>query len=232
MEDLEKRLDLLEKTNSTPKNQPGVLSFSAALTGKSTQQIKQRNQFINVIAQDNRDRLLRENNVIVSGLPISDDDKTRVNQLFKAIGLNNITVNKVRRFQPSKNNPDAPGLLQVSLNPVDKTSVLKAGYHHKSQDHVGVYIREDRTPAQQSEFNELNEIKKLRNEKLNTCGLLDNPFRNIVHRRSGTVRCIDVHKSAEQSKCVFSSPNAAQLKPKQPTPEAEQSALAAPSPSE
>ena len=136
LENLKKRLENLEKTNSSPTNQQGVLSFSAALTKKTTQQIKHRNQLINVIAQDNRDRIFRENNVIVSGLPNSDDDKITVNQLFKSIGLNNITVNKVRRFQYSKNNPNAPGLLQVSLNPADKTSVLKAGYHHKSQDHV------------------------------------------------------------------------------------------------
>ena len=64
LENLEKRLSLLEKINSTPTNQSGVLSFSAALTGKSTQQIKQRNQLINVIAQDNRDRILRENNTM------------------------------------------------------------------------------------------------------------------------------------------------------------------------
>ena len=55
-----------------------------------------------MIAQDNRDSILRENNVIVSGLPNSDEYKSR--------------------FQPFKNNPNAPGLLQVSLNPADKTS--------------------------------------------------------------------------------------------------------------
>jgi hypothetical protein len=211
---LEQRVAELEK-RPPPPAQRVTTDWASLVNSKSAEQVKQRHQLINCIAQDSRDRTIREHNVIIAGLKSATeniDELTTAKDFLNAIGFESSKVHKVRRFRPGKSTPDAPGLLQVQFkNASDATAALRAGSRHKLAAYTGVYIREDRTPAQQSEFNDLNDQKKKQNDALEANNLLDQPFRYIIHRITSSVRCIHVQNSATQRKCVFTSPTAAQL---------------------
>lgn len=203
---LEQRVAELEKRPQQPTDS-STKSWSQLFNSKSTELVKQRHQLINCVAQDNRERANRENNVIISGLSVDNngqDDLTVTKKFLTSIGVNPAKVTKVRRFRPSPNS-DSPGLILVPFeNAADASEALRKGNRQNSSSFSGVFVREDRTPAQQTQFKELNEQKKMKNASLGD--RLDLPFRYIIHRRSQTVRCIDVVKSAESKKCVFISP--------------------------
>jgi hypothetical protein len=58
-----------------------------------------------------------------------------------------------------------------------------------------IYIRPDRTAAEQSEFIKLNSERKAANSDLDKLGKLDKPFRFVI--RSDKLRCIDVSQEVE-----------------------------------
>jgi hypothetical protein len=85
-----------------------------------------------------------------------------------------------------------------------RTSILDKCRHHKlSGDYQHVLVREDRTPAEQQEFNRAREQARRRNKELDDEGLLNKPFRYVIHRRTGRVDLIDVDESSKQQRYVF-----------------------------
>jgi hypothetical protein len=187
-------------------------SFSAILKGNTPELAKQRNQLIQVVTADNRARKEKESNVIVIGLAPSttENDKESISRFFEAAGLS-VNVNHVHRIKSSKNNQVSnSNVLRVSLQtPSDKASVIQACTHHNVIEYRGVFAREDRTPAEQTKFNEDRAILKKKNDELSGMGLLDRPFRNVIHRRTGGICCIDVLQSNAQKRYVYASAQAA-----------------------
>ena len=190
---------------------PAAPTMANILKGKSPEETKQRNLLLNVVSREEKDRSERESNIIIAGLPEStggqDGDKAAVQKLFEKLGL---TANpkRVYRLRQTKKTGN-PALLQVSLDSIrDRNDALRLGHHHGHGEYSGVFIREDRTEAQHQEFSVQHAKKKERNAELEKAKLLDNPFRYIITRRSGTltVRCIDVVESKKLEKHVFKSP--------------------------
>ena len=64
-----------------------------------------------------------------------------------------------------------------------------------NKDYKNVFIRPDRTPAEQEIFNALNTEKNKLNNGLRTNNKLDQPFRFVI--RSDKVRAIDVSQQVE-----------------------------------
>ena len=189
-------------------------SFASVLQGKSAEKVQQRHQLINIVAAETENRQNRASNVIVIGLPKSNtiDDKTNIAEFFNACGLLNIEINHVTRINSSKKNETVSNhnIVTVSLlNEKDRANVLQRCNHHHVEKFKGIFAREDRTPAQQTKFNEQRAKLKKRNDELAAAGILDKPFRNVIHRRTGEICCINVESSNEQRKYVFASASTA-----------------------
>ncbi len=116
-----------------------------------------------------------------------------------------MTPKHVRRLKSSINNAtNNSNILQVSLSNKDEhANVLKTCSRHNLQQYSKVFVREDRTPSQQQEFNKNRAEMKKKNDELEAAQLLDTPFRNVIHRRTGRLCCINVEKSNEAKKYVF-----------------------------
>ena len=205
---LNARIDQLSKDLNKATSTP-TTSFASVLQGKSTEKVQQRHQLVNLVAAENKVRQDRASNVIIVGLPKSStrEDKDSVNEFFAACGLENVAITHVRRIASSKKETVAPSnIVQVVLSSEkEHAAVLQKCNFHQNEHIRGVFAREDRTPAQQAEFNELRAKLKKHNDELAAAALLDLPFRFVAHRRTGEICCINVVKSREQCRYVFAS---------------------------
>jgi uncharacterized coiled-coil protein SlyX len=191
--------DLMNKTNDPLKTFASVLKKSS----------KESHQVINMVAADAKDRNERASNVIVVGLDKSEtkNDITLLAEFFNACGAS-FVINSVRRLNSkTKSSGPTPNLLKVTFDSEDgKNEVLESCYRHSVDEFKGVFVREDLTPAQQTEFKEQRKTLKALNDELNETGLLDNPFRYVVHRRTKQICCINVEESSNEKRYVFASP--------------------------
>jgi hypothetical protein len=151
----------------------------------------------------------RETNVVVIGIAESSEvkDDDLIKQFFTEAGFSETAIKHVRRLKSSKNKVVSnTNVVHVSLiNKEERENVLSKCSRHSLAKYAKVFAREDRTPSEQQEFNENRAEMKRRNDELDEAGLLDEPFRNVIHRRTGEVCCINVDKSNESKKYVFES---------------------------
>ena len=194
------------------------LNFAAIVSSEKPEHVQQRHQVINFVAAEQKERAERESNVVVVGLPNSEDDNAAAAAFFAAIGTQP-TIKSVRRLRGRDqahgkntivNDANKHGLLLVTFASQDEQrKILQRGRHHAAADYDKVFVREDRTAAQQAEFVELTKKMRAKNNELQAANLLDQPFRYIIHRRDREVRCIDAKESATQKRCVWRKPHAA-----------------------
>jgi hypothetical protein len=211
---LKDKIDLLVKQINELKEikSTATPSFASLFKDKSDESKQQRQQLSTFIADQNKNIRSRELSVIVVGLNKSStvDDKKLVEDFFVATGLEDATgIARVNRLKSSKNKAKLSNsnIIQVSLsNLSSRAEILKKCAHHKQEIYKGVYVREDRTPEQQTEFNTTRTRLKKLNDQLAAANILDNPFRNVIHRRTGRICCIDVIESTSNKCYVFSSP--------------------------
>ena len=131
-------------------------------------------------------------------------------EYFKAVGLEESTIRHVKKL--TKNNKTRPSnMIQVILETNEnKVDLMKRIKHKQIENFESVIVREDRTFAQQAEFSKLNKEKTEKNEALKDLNELNQPFRYVIHRYSGTVRCIDELESIKQKRYIFKEPTAEQ----------------------
>jgi hypothetical protein len=199
--DLVKRINELQvKIDTKPTNFAAAVSTGLpkeqrqAIASQVMSQVKQIEQ--------------RAFNVVVIGIKESDtsSDSEKVNAFLADAGAGEGVefIRNVRRLKKG-NNTLTSNLILVSLSNQDaRTSILDKCRHHKlSGDYQHVFVREDRTPAEQQEFNRAREQARRRNKELEDEGLLNKPFRYVIHRRTGRVDLIDVEESSKQQRYVF-----------------------------
>ena len=182
-------------------------TFAQILQDKSKESSATRNAIVNLAASEQEDRRQRESNVIITGLKATESNtQEAVLAYFEEAGLGHIKVRHVKRLRP-KANSKTPDMFQVVLeNQEQRNEALLQVKHRELPNFNGVFMREDRTPAQQAEFSKLNNERFRKNEELKQLELLDKPFRYIIHRWSGTVRCIDEPESSKFRKYIFKEP--------------------------
>ncbi len=204
------------------KNSNTTKSFASCFSGNSKEQKQERSVLLNAAAKEGRDRKEKEFCVIVAGIPeskateketINRDDEANTQSFFNAVGGTDLKIKRVRRFRPSKTpstdsaaRPQPPPLIQVVFESVeDQSRALKVARRHNNEEFKGAYAREDRTDAEQELFQNLNKEKNKKNTELNDHGLLDKPFRFVIHRRTESIRPVDSIKSAAEQKSIFVS---------------------------
>jgi hypothetical protein len=216
MERESKLLLKIEELSKKVNGNSGTYSANVVktmLTSKRPEHREQQQQLCTLIDRQTKDAKDRETNVIISGIEERTDvtDQVQVQQFFTAAGVGGVTPKHVRRLKPSINNTtNNSNILQVSQSNKDEhANVLKTCSRHSLQQYSKVFVREDRTPSQQQEFNKTRTEMKKKNDELEAAQLLDTPFRNVIHRRTGRLCCINVDKSNEAKKYVFESATAA-----------------------
>jgi hypothetical protein len=177
-----------------------------------------RNHIVNLAAAEIKTRKKKESNIVIVGLKESTNlsDEELVNEFFDAIEVSKDEILHVRRYkkrektqnssqQGDQNTTERVGVIQVVLkSAITQHEALRRGNYHNIEGFERVYTREDRTPAEQEAINKLFNEKKRKNEEL-IKAKLDKPFRWIIHRLTGSVRCIDVEQSSNNKKCMWIS---------------------------
>lgn len=208
---LNARIDELNRELKSAPSPKKSESFATILKGKTADEVQQRHRLINIVTAETENRQNRASNVIIVGLPKLDeyDDIIATNKFFNACGIDSAKIGYVSRIKSSKKNNAIlnSNIVKVSLiNEQSRSEVLQKCSHHNIAEFKGIFCREDRTRSQQEEFNELRSKMKKLNDQLYAAEVLDRPFRNVIHKRTGEICCIDVQKSNEQHKYVFASP--------------------------
>jgi hypothetical protein len=81
-------------------------------------------------------------------------------------------------------------IVEFDSNEARNGLLANAKQLHSIGEYKHVYIRPDRTPAEQETFNSLNEERNRRNNGLSASGKLDQPFHFVI--RGDRVHCVDV----------------------------------------
>jgi hypothetical protein len=99
--------------------------------------------------------------------------------------------------------PQQPPPVIVEFESIEtRNSVVAAGKKLATSEHFkSVYIRPDRTQAEQVEFNRLYRERKEANDDLAKHDLLNKPYRFVI--RGDKLRCINVEQTLDNSKHPF-----------------------------
>ena len=168
------------------------------------------------MARFNRQQLLKARNVVIVGLALGDrnTDLEIANTFFCEVGVGAAVIKSVHRLSSSKkiNAASNSNMLLVTLEAGRQEVLAKCGRHCLKGKYERVFVREDRTPGEQDEFNRARAVMKLKNDELLKAGRLDHPYRYVLHKRQGRPVCIDVIQSGQQKRYVFANPSAAALR--------------------
>ena len=167
--ELERKCDALEKAN-TPE-------AAAKFCDKLPKNIS--NVILNIAAKENSERIKKENNLILFGIPESaednsenrnENDKTRVKSVLAAIGIKDDDDKEIVKIIRLKNKAEStkPGqILLECANKEFKLNILKAAKGLKTHtQYKSIYINNDLTSAQQDGVKKLRDDRNDRNSRL------------------------------------------------------------------
>ena len=187
-DDLQKKIESLEKqqTNITPP------LFSSLLSKAKPAEFETK--VLNAISAEVKAKSSKEKNVVIFGLNESnkttkeekeEEDKEKIQEIFTALNLNNIKVQKQYRIKSSKPNANKPSIVVVELSSkIEQQQVIQESrnLNNLSEYKDKVYINSDLTIAERAslrmlltERNKLNKIETdsstpfrwvIRNDKL------------------------------------------------------------------
>ena len=170
----------------------------------------ENNAIIKAVSLNVKQHDIKSKNIVIAGIAtstksspdeIQKDDKELVANVLESIGAN-VTIKRTSRVKrnansasttTSTNDNQSPPPLIVELSSSDeRNAVLSVANRlgHAGSNYKHVFIRPDRTKAEQDEFNKLMADKKAANSDLDRNGKLDQPFRFVV--RGSRLVCIDV----------------------------------------
>ena len=118
------------------------------------------------------DSVRRENNVVVFGLQESENDNSKVTDMFRSIGCQNVIPEKMKRLgkpptPPAENSESAPDS-RPKIHPLlvtlkcenDRKNILitNSSKLKGSELHSTVYLKKDQTPQERKEWARLREV--------------------------------------------------------------------------
>jgi hypothetical protein len=115
-----------------------------------------------VVNHEFRVRDERALNVVVFGIKeSSESDEISVKNLFEKAEIANVPIRQVRRLKAGKNTPTSNIILVTLSTQEARTAVLNKFRHLKLDgEHQHVFVREDRTPAEQADYNRERERER------------------------------------------------------------------------
>jgi hypothetical protein len=151
---------------------------------------------VNAVASHKKMHDDRAKKVRVSGLSITDGDIAEFKKVMEELQLNGMEFKVIGRStqKNSSRNTNAkyqPTLLVQFTSESDRNKVLASSSAlSRSANFKNVFIRPDRTIAEQTKFAQLNEERKNANLDLDKLGKLNNPYRFVVFR--DRLQCVNV----------------------------------------
>ncbi len=156
------------------------------------------------VTTDQRLKETKSKNVVVVGLKEStksstkdanDEDTAEFKKIMAHIGAP-VTVKRVSRFKRNSNSQqrstagNPPILIAELANATEADTALRLAKKLGSPSSVfkGVFLRPDRTPAEQAEFSQLMNMRNTLNAQLEARNMLDSKFRFVI--RDMALRCI------------------------------------------
>jgi hypothetical protein len=127
------------------------------------------------------------------------DDLKAVKEIVSALNVQ-ATIVKTQRIipkvtEPGSTQPQPPPIVVEFADVATRNTVVASGKRLVTSNLKTVYIRPDRTPAEQAKFNRLYKERKETNDDLTKHKLLDQPFRFVI--RGDRVRCVDVTQTLQ-----------------------------------
>ena len=190
---------------------PNSFAQLAAQMGKSGTEANAA--IIKAVKADNIMKESRASSLIISGLKesmssttdeIYDDDIKEVKKILDAIEMP-VPIKKVYRMKrksteaKDSSKPRTPTPLVVELHTNEAKNQVLASAHKLAGESSfkDVYLRPNRTPAEQAEVNRLVKEKNEANEDLKKNGMLGRPFYFVI--RGERLRCIDLEKERDEN---------------------------------
>ena len=137
------------KNVEIPQAKPLISSFfkTDVIDHKQTKPMLNDDELnlINAISIDNKDKIIKEKNLLVFGLEKHETkvDRVLVNELFESIGADTNKVNRVVRFKSHENKKP---IVRVEFhNTADKFPILKNAKKLNGSIYKGVFINQDLT---------------------------------------------------------------------------------------
>ena len=113
---------------------------------------------------DRDDAIKREANLIITGVPESDDDSAKVSSIFEVVQCTGVNIKKVVRLGKlgeDRGNRQRP-LLVITGDVTDKKKILanKGKLKSAGEEYKHVYIKADQSLAVRKEWSRLREVKR------------------------------------------------------------------------
>nr|XP_047129682.1 uncharacterized protein LOC124809582 [Hydra vulgaris] len=126
---------------------------------------------LNCVANENKDRMKRDKNLIVFGIPASTkkepnekqvDDENKIKELLTNVKINSDNIIKCFRLR-SKDPNKPPPIIVETTDTVARNNIVKAAW----RKFEGIYVNPDLTEAQRRQDRQLRDELKKKNEPLN-----------------------------------------------------------------
>ena len=189
-----------------------IEALERALRSAPTPTPRQQHQVVNLAARDSAERDRRATNVIIRGLPpLADtEDTDLVNAFLKSVcketALEVKAVRRLRTKASSKTNttrtdqPVCPILVTLTETS-QRDLVVRSAPRRSAVNNGGAFAHQDRTPAQQQQFQDCLKEATEKNNVLARHSLLKKPFLWVV--RGDRVRCTDRDESTLAQKSIY-----------------------------
>jgi len=142
----------------------------SVVVGKKLNKTPAQLDMLNCVANENKDRMKRDKNLIVFGIPSSTksepnekqlDDEKKIKELLTKVKINSENVVKCFRLR-SKDPNKPPPIIVETTDTVTRNNIIKAA----RRKFEGIYVNPDLTEAQRRQDRQLRDELKNKNEPL------------------------------------------------------------------
>lgn len=146
-------------------------SYASKVKESSVASTTNTHKIINAVVADLNNRKVRENNIVVFGVPISENDndnsaKDTLKGVLSTVGVDSVKIGEMYRLKSKSSTKPPPIVVQLSSRE-DRNEALKRSKHLRSDSKFdGVYINPDLTWAERVEAKELRQKRNDMNKEL------------------------------------------------------------------
>ena len=165
VEELKTDVEALRKSNSQ------LSTYATKVKASSVASTTDTHKIVNAVVADLNKRKVRENNVVIFGVPVSENDnvnsvKDTVKEVLSTVGIESKKIGEVYRLKSKSSSKPPPIVVQLPSRD-DRNEALKRSKQLRSESRFdGVYINPDLTWAERIEARELRQERNRMNKEL------------------------------------------------------------------
>ena len=165
VEELKANVEALRKSNSQ------LSTYASKVKESSVAPTTDTHKIINAVVTDLNNRKVRENNIVVFGVPVSDNSKDNsakdtVKEVLSTVGVDSVKIGEMYRLKSKSSTKPPPIVVQLPTRE-DRNEALKRSKNLRCESRFdGVYINPDLTWAERVEAKELRQKRNDMNKEL------------------------------------------------------------------